>query len=651
MFESSPLRIRWQWLLFAAVIGAANRAAAAEVPADNPLTIVDPPPHRVFQRSGYDSRRSQVHAAGTPAWGSAFVRFHFRYKLPVEQGTVVEARTTLLPGCKGTPLDWREIQVRDFDADLFESALLLPAGGWYRLEFRLRRGERVVASAAVEPVGVGEVFLIAGQSYAAGANDEVLQLSDPAQRGVAFDMQSKSWRVAHDPQPGVGDGGTIWPAMIDELLPAWQVPIGLVNVAVGATTVQQWMPDGKLFPRLIEAGRQVSGFRAVLWQQGESDVFEKTTTDDYVQRLTAIHSKANAKWMTDAAWLAAKSTLHPTLYNNPQAEGAIRTAIDQLWQTPGFHRGPDTDLLDGENRGDIHSRRHFTGIGQRRAGRMWAGSLLAEFENLPIATLSHFDASWSETRTAEGLEYATMQYHQEIDSEQNQPAPTLLVFALGLRDMKTRPVYSQLAREMAAAGWLCVTIDPPCHGRDHRRGEPEGLLGWRHRLEQHEFFMADWARRAKATISELAATGRCDPNRVVASGTSRGAFCAFHLARSDERIKAVIGFAPVTDLAALDEFIDIQVSPAVQALALSNYADALADRKHWVTIGNRDERVDTARTLQFCDAVVEAVARRGLPEGAAAPVELSITATPGHSVAPEEYRRAAAWLKRQYPDW
>jgi hypothetical protein len=65
--------------------------------------------------------------------------------------------------------------------------------------------------------------------------------------------------------------------------------------------------------------------------------------------------------------LLAKSTHHPTIYNDPVGEGHIRGAIDELVKLPGFRAGPDTDTLTGENRGDAKSRRHFSGIGQRRA--------------------------------------------------------------------------------------------------------------------------------------------------------------------------------------------------------------------------------------------------------------------------------------------
>jgi len=110
----------------------------------------------------------------------------------------------------------------------------------------------------------------------------------------------------------------------------------------------------------------------VLWQQGESDVIAKTTTEKY-GRERARHSTHGATaWGVQPPWLLAKSTLHPTVYNDPEGEGRIRKAIDELAVRPGFQSGPDTDTLTGKHRGDAKSRRHFSALGQAKAAEMWA---------------------------------------------------------------------------------------------------------------------------------------------------------------------------------------------------------------------------------------------------------------------------------------
>jgi hypothetical protein len=253
------------------------------------------------------------------------------------------------------------------------------------LELRAVRGGQAIAQGAVEPFGVGEVFLISGQSYASHCNDELLRVADPTGRVAAFDASKQTWRVAHDFKQGEGvhGGGTIWPPMADALLPLVRVPIGLANVAVGGTSSRQWLPGEKLFENQVAVGKQLGRFRAVLWQQGESDVIEKTSTETYVERLTRIRAEMSRQWGFDPPWLLAKSTLHPTVYNDPAGEGRIRSAIDQLWHAPGFRPGPDTDILSGENRGGPNSLRHFSGIGQRRAGLMWFAAIWQEIHSHP----------------------------------------------------------------------------------------------------------------------------------------------------------------------------------------------------------------------------------------------------------------------------
>ena len=172
--------------------------------------------------------------------------------------------------------------------------------------------------AAVEPFGVGEVFLIAGQSYAGGYNDENLKVAEPGRRVAAFNWRDDQWQVCDDPVPHVGPKGTIWPALGDLLVPLLQTPVGFVNAAVGGTSTRQWAVDGPLFKDMVTAGKKTGKFRAVLWQQGESDVIEKTPTDVYVERMIAIRTEAMKQWGREVPWLPAKSTLHPTVYRVPE---------------------------------------------------------------------------------------------------------------------------------------------------------------------------------------------------------------------------------------------------------------------------------------------------------------------------------------------
>ena len=364
MFRICPI------LLMLSVVGG-SASAAVKVDLTSPL------PYQVVQREGFEAGTSHEHNETGATLGYADV--DVTGTLPDGVTGRWEFRVQPLQAAFGPGSDWMPLEI-EVDGKTFRGPAEVNAGGWYRLEVRCLDKEATVAEGVVEPFGVGEVFVVAGQSYAAGANDELLKVTDPQGRVAAYDSQNKRWQLANDPQPNVGDGGTIWPALGDLLVPTLRVPIGFVNVAVGGTSTKQWMPEGDLHKRLVAAGNDVAPFRAVLWQQGESDVIEKTTTEIYIKNMNRIREAAARAWRFEPTWLLAKSTLHPTVYNDPRGEERIRQAIQQLWKRPHFAPGPDTDLLSGENRGDANSRRHFSGLGQRRAALLWFVSIWNEIE-------------------------------------------------------------------------------------------------------------------------------------------------------------------------------------------------------------------------------------------------------------------------------
>lgn len=329
-------------------------AEAAEIKMESPVS------HQVVQR---DMREGNG-------------RMNVAFERRAETGERFEWRVVLLAGMAGTNTAWESLPAKR-DGNSVAATIRVPAGGWYRLE--LRQGGAKEVLSAVEPVGVGEVFLIAGQSYAANCNDERLKVTDPQKRVACLDPKTGAWRVADDPQPGASDykgGGSIWPPFGDELAKRLKVPVGWANAAVAATASQQWMPGSGLHENLLTAGKKLGAFRAVLWQQGESDVMAGTPTDTYIRNLTTIRASLVKEWGCDAVWMPAKSTIHPTVYNNPKQEAIIRDAIAQLWKIKGFHPGPDTDTLTGDNRGGPASKQHFSAKGQRGAAALWADAVM-----------------------------------------------------------------------------------------------------------------------------------------------------------------------------------------------------------------------------------------------------------------------------------
>ncbi|GIU75520.1 MAG: hypothetical protein KatS3mg004_2607 [Bryobacteraceae bacterium] len=185
----------------------------------------------------------------------------------------------------------------------------VPAGGPYRLEFRLSGGRDV---AAVSGILVGDLWVLAGQSNMEGVGN-LEDLPTPSSLVHSLDM-TDTWVVAEDPLHRLVDAAdrVHWrrnpqgePVKLQgEELRKWMaarrkgagpglpfalemvrrtgVPVGLIPCAHGGTSMDQWSPDlkdrggdslyGAMLRRIRLAGGRVRG---VLWYQGESDASEK----------------------------------------------------------------------------------------------------------------------------------------------------------------------------------------------------------------------------------------------------------------------------------------------------------------------------------------------------------------------------------------
>lgn len=299
-------------------------------------------------------------------------------------------------GTTDKPGDWRKLDATMNDPG-FEATIEAPAGGWYQLEVRTTVGGTAVAQATVERVGVGEVFVVAGQSNSANYGAE--KQTTKTNRVAAFD--GSRWQLANDPQPGAkGPFGSFMPPFGDAMATRFGVPIGIVACGVGGTSVREWLPagatfpnpptiethvrklgngawesKGNLYPALRDRMKQLGphGFRAVLWHQGESDANQKDATRtlpgklyrEYMENLIRA-SRKDAGW--EAPWFVAQTT-----YHLPSDEGSpdIRAAQASLWKDGVALEGPDTDTLRGAMREQDGKGVHFSGPGLRAHAALW----------------------------------------------------------------------------------------------------------------------------------------------------------------------------------------------------------------------------------------------------------------------------------------
>jgi hypothetical protein len=361
------------------------------------LTLTSPRDFQVVQRA-------------TPTRGILKIAGQLAEAVPGD--AVMEARLVGAASDAG----WQRLNATFADRTI-SGVLDAAAGGWWRLEVRVSHGGKAVASGAVEHVGVGEVFVIAGQSNSANHGQE----KQKPQSGRVATFDGTNWRLADDPQPGAsGGGGSFIPPFADAVVAKQAVPVGIIACGIGATSVREWLPKGATFPNPPTIERRVEkrpdgtwasqgaaydafvarlkplgpqGFRAVLWHQGESDANQKDTSRtlagplyrEYLEKLIRDSRRAIG-W--EAPWFVAQASYHV-----PGDEGSadIRAAQASLWKDGIAFAGPDSDALKGELRERNGQGVHFSGQGLREHGAQWAEKVVP-----------WLDQQWTAPRRAHG---------------------------------------------------------------------------------------------------------------------------------------------------------------------------------------------------------------------------------------------------------
>ncbi len=239
-------------------------------------------------------------------------------------------------------------------------------------------------------------------------------------------------------------------------------------------------------------------------------------------------------------------------------------------------------------------------------------------------------------RTASGVDFTI------LGERHASPASTLLVLATDAMSSLSKQANAECEAILTNRNYLCVSVDLPAHGKQRRSDEPEGLSGWRSRIDAGDDPIAALTEQISNVLDHLIAEGYSDPARIGACGTSRGGFAVMHCAAADPRVRWIVAYAPVTDLKALEEFRGAENSPLVRKLALISQADKLAKRDIWIAIGDRDERVDTDLAIQLARAISGAAAKQAVPSQ----IELHVCPAIGHRTPEGAATQSAAWISR-----
>jgi dienelactone hydrolase len=224
-----------------------------------------------------------------------------------------------------------------------------------------------------------------------------------------------------------------------------------------------------------------------------------------------------------------------------------------------------------------------------------------------------------------------------------KPAPTLIILSGVAQDTLLKSSFLQAGRFLAPQGYLCVSIDLPCHGTQETKGA-KGLSGWAKRATANDDFVAEFNVRMSKALDYLIAEGLTDAEKIAACGTSRGGFLAMRFAAHDKRVKCAVGYSPVTDLRKLSEFRNATSVPGIDAMSLEAHVDKLVGRPVFLVIGDRDDRVSTDAAIQFARALSAAALKAGVPSG----VELHVVSEPkaNHTTPTHGDDWSARWMYR-----
>lgn len=373
-------------------VAAVQKAGAsnAAVTSASSMSLSSPLDYQIFQR------QSRLR-------GVILVRGHL--SIPADH---MQVRITgksllgLLPG------GWHDLKF-DKRSGEFDAKLAMAAGGFYEVDVKATTRAGKTAEITVPHVGVGEVFVISGQSNSTNYG-EVRQTTET---GMVSTFNGQSWRLANDPQPGVQDNsrkGSFIPSFGDALYRKYGVPIGVASVGHGSTSVRQWLPAGepvKLMPTKEiyvvrdKAGRLISdgtlfngmmarinqlgehGFRAVLWHQGESDSHQPSGHDisgetyGRMLREVILATRKQAGW--NIPWFVAEASYHSP---SDMACPPIRAAQRSMWDSGVALEGPDTDTLTAQYRQNNGKGVHFNDAGLKAHGLLWARAVEAYLDKV-----------------------------------------------------------------------------------------------------------------------------------------------------------------------------------------------------------------------------------------------------------------------------
>lgn len=300
----------------------------------------------------------------------------------------IEARLTAVSG--GNNIDWTAIHTNPSGGN-YTGSLSGVTGGWYTLEVRSILFNNVVHTSSISRVGVGEVFVIAGQSNGQGVDNKNHKASTDGQNRVKYvnwvlPCPSSVCQNAEPPFPQIstlnstatgitlapnGTSPWAWGELGDALIARYNVPVMFFNAAANGSSVGNWsrsadgLPSANVHVGIQYAGNAnfpyyylrkalnyygaMFGVRAVLWHQGESDT-HKNNNNDPNDNTTANEYRDSLQYVISRSRNNTNKILLPWVVSRASyfvvADAAVIAGQNLTINTPNkIFPGPSTDNL------------------------------------------------------------------------------------------------------------------------------------------------------------------------------------------------------------------------------------------------------------------------------------------------------------------
>jgi hypothetical protein len=327
--------------------------------------------------------------------------------------------------------DWQEIENKSRIGSF--SGQLKVKGGWYKLHIRSIIDGQLYKSAVINKVGVGEVFVISGQSNAqgrpnsggAGAKDDRVNCANFQNNNESRDLNIDLEFSQLSDNVNIGPTGKtawVWGQVGDSLAKKLNVPIMFFNTALTGTLSGNWYQSslGNSSLSAITYTNYTSGFpyqylkttlnfyasifgiRAILWHQGETDTYPGIPQEQEIfDYYKAVIEKSREDFGQNIAWMFSK-----TSFSSGLTSDNVLNAQQGIIDEPGFNtfEGPFTDTLMIPRIDEVHFGNTSEVKGLELLAQAWLGKLNSVFFNSckPIVTspLVDLNLTCSENKTA-----------------------------------------------------------------------------------------------------------------------------------------------------------------------------------------------------------------------------------------------------------